>query len=54
MLSANLACSTGGTTTSTFVAGESSLALNDRLNFLMVTAGGVAKRVTVVVKAIVN
>jgi hypothetical protein len=54
MLSANLVCGTTGTTTSTFVAGESNLAVNDRLNFVMATAGGVAKRVTVVVKAIVN
>jgi hypothetical protein len=54
MLSASLVCGTTGTTTSTFVAGESNLALNDRLNFVMVTAGGAAKRVTVVVKAIVN
>ena len=49
-----LACSTGGTTVSSFVSGENSLALNDKLDFTIVTAGGVAKRVTVVIKAFVQ
>jgi hypothetical protein len=54
ILSSNLSCSTGGTSTTTFVGGESTLNLNDKLDFVMATAGGVAKRVTVAIKATVN
>jgi hypothetical protein len=51
MLTANLACSAGaGASTTNFVAGESAIADGNRLDFKMVAAGGVAKRVTIFVK----
>jgi hypothetical protein len=49
-----LTCSTAGTTTTSITASEQTLNLNEVLDFLMVTAGGSAKRVTVIVKATVN
>jgi hypothetical protein len=52
VLSANLTCSTAGATSSSF--STSALSLNDSLNFVMATADGVAKRVTVIIKATVN
>jgi hypothetical protein len=52
MLSSNLTCS--GIPTSSFVAGENSLNLDNKLDFVMVNAGGTAKRATVVIKATVN
>jgi len=52
VLSANLTCSTAGATSSSF--STSALPLNDSLNFIMATADGVAKRVTVIIKATVN
>jgi hypothetical protein len=52
ILSANLTCSTTGATSLSF--STSVLSLNDSLNFTMATADGVAKRVTVIIKATVN
>jgi trimeric autotransporter adhesin len=52
ILSANLTCSTAGATSSSF--STSVISLNDSLNFIMATADGVAKRVTVIIKATVN
>jgi hypothetical protein len=52
VLSANLTCSTAGATSSSF--STSALSLNDSLNFIVATADGVAKRVTVIIKATVN
>jgi hypothetical protein len=51
MLSSNLTCSTGaGASTTSFVSGENSIADGDRVDFKLVSAGGVAKRITVYVK----
>jgi hypothetical protein len=52
VLSANLTCSTAGATSSSF--STSALSLNDSLNFIMATVDGVAKRVTLIIKATVN
>ena len=52
ILSANLTCSATGATSSSF--STSLLSLNDSLNFIIATADGVAKRVTVIIKATVN
>ena len=52
VLSANLTCSTAGATSSSF--STSALSLNDSLNFVMATVDGVAKRLTVIIKATVN
>jgi len=49
MLSSNLTCSTSGASTSSFVSGENAIASTNRIDFMMVTAGGTAKRVTVVI-----
>jgi hypothetical protein len=49
VLSANLSCSTSGAT-GTIDANEDNVANTERLDFVMVTAGGTAKRVTVAVK----
>lgn len=54
MLSANLTCTTGGASTTGFVAGEDAIANTDRIDFVMVTAGGTAKRVTVAIKATID
>ena len=51
MLTANLTCSAGaGASTTSFVSGENAMADGTRLDFVMVTAGGTAKRVTVFAK----
>jgi len=52
ILSANLTCSATGATSSSF--STSVMNLNDSLNFVMATADGVAKRLTVIIKATVN
>ena len=52
MLSSSLTCS--GTPTTSFVAGENKLNPDHKLDFVMVTAGGTAKRATVVIKATVD
>jgi hypothetical protein len=52
VLSSNLTCSAAGATSSSF--STSALSLNDSLNLLMATVDGVAKRVTVIIKATVN
>ena len=56
LLAANLSCqpTAGGGSTTTFNGTEANLTLNDKLDFLVVSAGGVAKRVTIVIRAIVN
>ena len=54
ILSSNLACSTSGATSMSFDPGEDMLNLNDKLNFSLVAAGGVARRITVVIKATIN
>ena len=51
ILSADLICSTTGATSSSLT---SVINLNDSLNFIMATADGVARRVTVIIKATVN
>jgi hypothetical protein len=52
VLSASLTCSTTGATSSSF--STSALPQNDSLNFVMAAVDGVAKRVTVIIKATVN
>jgi hypothetical protein len=52
LLSGNLTCSPGGASTTTFAS--SALNLNDQLDFVMVTADGVADRATVVIQATLN
>ena len=52
ILTTNLPCTTGGAT-GTIDTNEDNLSLNDKIDFVMVTAGGVAKRVTVVIKIVV-
>jgi hypothetical protein len=54
ILSSDLTCSTAGATSTSFSGSENTLDLNHKLDFAMVTAGGSAKRVTVVVKATLN
>ena len=54
VLSSDLTCSTSGATSTSIVGGESTLNLTDKLDFVMVSAGGTAKRVTVAIKANVN
>jgi hypothetical protein len=54
ILSSDLVCSTTGANTTAFVMGENVLNLNDKLDFHVVSAGGTATRVTVVVKAVLN
>jgi hypothetical protein len=51
VLSSNLTCSTSGATSTSFLT--SALSVNDILNFALV-ADGVAKRVTMIIKATVN
>jgi hypothetical protein len=50
VLPLNLTCSTAGATS----VADVTLNLTDKLNFVMVTAGGTAKRVTVVIRAVLN
>jgi hypothetical protein len=52
ILTSDLACSTSGATTTSFAI--STLNLNETLDFVMVTAGGTAHRVTVAIQATVN
>ena len=52
VLSSDLTCSNSGATSTSFTT--SALSVNDILNFTLVTADGVAKRVTMVIKATVN
>jgi len=54
ILTSNLSCSTTGVTSSSIAGSESVLNLNDKIDFVMVSAGGTAKRVTVAIKATVN
>jgi hypothetical protein len=54
ILAADLACSSSGASTTSFASGEAVLNLNEKINFVMVNAGTTAKRVTVVIKALVN
>ncbi len=55
ILNTNLTCSTtGGVPGPTIVPAESVLSLNDTLDFEMVTVDNMAKRLTVVIKTIVN
>ncbi|PYS41052.1 MAG: hypothetical protein DMG14_08555 [Acidobacteria bacterium] len=54
VLSSNLSCSASGTNSTSVVPSQSTLNLNEKLDFVMVSAGGVAKRVTVAIKATVN
>jgi len=51
MLTGDLTCSAGaGASTTSFVSGENAIADGNRVDFVMVTAGGTAKRVTVFAK----
>jgi hypothetical protein len=43
----SLSCSSSGASTTSFVSGENNIANGNRVDFVMVAAGGVAKRVTV-------
>jgi hypothetical protein len=52
LLSSNLTCSTSGASTRSFAS--SALNLNDQLDFVMVTADGVARRATVIIQATLN
>jgi len=54
MLTSDLACSPTGATTTTLANGEGVLNVGDKLDFEVVTAGGVAKRVTLAVKTTLN
>jgi hypothetical protein len=50
ILSSDLTCSTSGAVTTTFSGSEASVATDNKLDFKMVTAGGAAHRVTVVIE----
>lgn len=50
ILSSNLTCTTSGASATTFTSGADALAAGDLVDFIMVTAGGAAKRVTVSLK----
>jgi hypothetical protein len=54
VLAADLSCSAGGTTTGDLSLSESVLNFGEKLDFVMVSAGGTAKRVTVAIKTTVN
>src|SRR5262249_34506032 len=54
VLISNLSCSPAGVTATNIVGAQAILGLNDKLDFAMITAGGVAKRATVVIKTTVN
>jgi hypothetical protein len=54
ILSSDLACSTSGATTTSFSGSEALLNLNDKVDFVVASAGGTAKRITVSIKATVN
>jgi hypothetical protein len=53
ILSSNLTCTTSGAT-GTIDTNEDNLAVGDKIDFVMVTAGGTAKRVTVAIKATID
>ncbi|MFB3921599.1 MAG: hypothetical protein ACE145_07745 [Terriglobia bacterium] len=53
VLSSNLSCSTTGQT-GTIDTNQDNLATGDKIDFVMASAGGVAKRVTVAIKATVD
>ncbi|MBI3406411.1 MAG: hypothetical protein HY046_13235, partial [Acidobacteria bacterium] len=54
ILSADLTCSTTGAIAPLLVGAQSILNVNDKIDFVMVTPGGTAKRATVVIKATLN
>ena len=54
MLAADLTVTAAGASTTVFVAGENILAPGDAVDFLIVAAGGVAKRISVFVDFTVN
>ena len=54
LLASNLTCTPTGSSSTVFTSGEEVLHANEALNFVMVSAGGVARRVTVVVRAALN
>ena len=51
---ADLTCSTAGATSAAILTAQNAMSLNDKLDFVMVTAGGTAKRVTVSIVATLN
>ena len=53
ILSSNLTCSTSGAT-GTIDTNEDNVANTERIDYLMITAGGTAKRITVAVKFVVD
>jgi hypothetical protein len=53
ILTSNLSCSSGGAS-GTIDTNEGNLALGEKLDFAIISAGGVAKRVTVVIKTVLN
>jgi hypothetical protein len=54
ILTGDLTCSPAGATSTSISPGQSTLNLNDQVHFVMATAGGAAKRVTVIIKTTVN
>ena len=52
ILTSNLTCSPTGASSTSFVVGQNVLNISDKLDFAMVTAGGQAHRVTVVIQAV--
>jgi hypothetical protein len=54
ILSSNLSCTTGGATSTSFTSGEDAIAIGNMIDFVMVTAGGTAKRVTVTITAVID
>jgi len=54
ILSSNLSCTTTGATSSTFTSGEDAIALGHMIDFVLVSAGGTAKRITVTITAMVD
>ena len=54
IVSSNLTFSTSGATSSSFVVSQNVMSLNDKLDFVMIIAGGTAKRVMVSIMAILN
>ena len=53
ILSSNLSCATGraGATSTSFTSGEDAIASGNAINFVMVSAGGSAKRLTITITA---
>jgi hypothetical protein len=54
ILTSDLVCPASGASSASITGSKSVLNLNDKMDFVMVTAGGVAKRVTAVMEATVN